>query len=214
MVELRLQGGQPGEYYLLKPDITRGGKGLGVEFVNEDRLRTPPRLILRPEGGGFPPLRGTPILQYVPKLGHAPEDMEDGMSGYWLVSDRLKQVFQSVDPNGFEFVECDYRLPDGSEGPRYHLCDVVRTLDALDEGGSRLTVEHSDEFPDGKFYNLLGGASLKFRKDVVGDSHVFILAFSGERVICDRVLHDAVVGAGISSARRSNGVWFTDAADI
>ncbi|WNH52742.1 DUF1629 domain-containing protein [Stenotrophomonas oahuensis] len=214
MSDHKLQAGQPGEYYLLRPDVTRGGKGLGVEFVNEDRLRTPPRLILRPEGGGFPPMHETPILQYVPKLGHAPEDMEDGMSGYWLVSDRLKQVFQSVDPSGFEFVECEYRLPDGSEGPRYHLCDVVRTLDALDESASRLTVEHSDEFPEGKFYNLLGGASLRFRKDVVDDSHVFILPYSGDLVICDRALRDAVIAAGMGVEGRSRGVWLTDAADI
>lgn len=205
---------QSGQFYLLRPDITRGGKGLGIQFVNEDRLRTPPRLVLRPEGGGFPPLSEKPVLQYIPKLGHAPGDMEDGMSGYWLVSDRLKQVLTSVDKDAFEFVECDYRLSDGSEGSRYFLCDVVRKLDALDEQASRLTIEESDDFPEGKFYDLLGGASLSFRKDVVGESHVFMLPFSGDLVICDRVMRDAILNAGMGRDGDSRGVWLTDAADV
>lgn len=43
----------PGEFYLLMPDTTRRGRGHGVEIENEDALLTPPRLIIRPEEGGF-----------------------------------------------------------------------------------------------------------------------------------------------------------------
>lgn len=203
-----------GRHFILRPDLTRGGRGHGVVFENEDALRTPPRLILQPEGGGFPPLKETPRLVYDPKKGDHPEDLEGGMSGYWLVSERLKAVFEAVDPGAFEFADCDYRLPDGSAGPRYFLCDVVRTLDALDESASKLMIEISDEFIDGKFYNMMGGSSLVFRPDVVGSSHVFKLPYAGRLVFCDHVLRDAVYEAGIGGPRKSRGLWFTDTSDI
>jgi hypothetical protein len=119
-----------------------------------------------------------------------------------------------VDPAGFEFVACDYRQADGSEGPRYYLCEVARQLDALDERTSRLTIEVSDEFVAGKFYDLTGGTSLAFRKDVVGDAHVFRTPYSGSLIFCDRLLRDAVWDAGIGGPKTSSGLWFTDAADI
>lgn len=202
-----------GEFYILEPDMRRGGRGHGVLFENLDQLLTPPRLILWPEGGGFPPLRETPRLVHDPKRGLPPEDLEGGLSGYWLVSERLKNVFQAVDSEGFAFVECDYRLADGSKGPRYFLCDVVRTLDALDEENSKLNIEISDEFIKGKFYNFAGGSSLAFRKEVIGDAHVFLMPYSGNYVICDRTLRDAVQAAGMSVGKKSNGIGFEDAVD-
>lgn len=53
-----------GEFFLLMPDATRGGKGHGVVFENAKRLRIPPRLILRPEEGGFPLMAEKPLLVY------------------------------------------------------------------------------------------------------------------------------------------------------
>lgn len=205
---------KPGEFFLLMPDTTRRGRGHGVVFENVKELRTPPRLILRPEAGGFPHLVEPPRLVYSPKKGDPPEDLEGGMSGYWLVSERLKQVFSTVDPEGFAFVECDYRLADGSAGPRYYLCEVTRTLDALDEEASKLTIIVSDDYPGGKFYDLTGGTSLAFYKDVVGQAHVFRTPFSGSLTFCDAVLREAVWDAGIGNAKRTCGLRFKDAADI
>lgn len=203
-----------GEFFLLRPDTTRRGRGHGVVFDNVKKLRTPPRLILRPEAGGFPHLIEPPRLVYSPKKGDQPEDLEGGMSGYWLVSERLQKVLAAVDPDGFAFVECDYRLADGSEGPRYYLCDVARELDALDEEASKFRIISSDDYPGGKYYDLTGGTSLAFRKEVVGPAHVFTTPYSGNLVYCDRVLRDAVWDAGIGGPKHSRGLWFTDAADI
>lgn len=205
---------QRGEYFLLQPDTTRGGRGHGVVFENVKKLRTPPRMILRPTKGGFPELSETPHLVYSPDKGEPPQDLEGGLSGYWMVSERLQRVLEQVDSTGFAFVEADYRLSDGTKGPRYYLCDVIRELDALDEAASKLTIEESDEFPAGKFYDLTGGSSLAFRKDAVGDAHVFRTPYSGRLVFCDRRLRDAIVAAGMGETKDSFGVWFTDAADI
>ncbi|NNA16267.1 DUF1629 domain-containing protein [Pseudomonas lundensis] len=198
-----------GEFFELEPDARRKGKGHGVVFENEQALLTPPRLILLPKTGGFPPLRETPRLVYHPHQGVPPQDLEGGMSGYWLVSERLRQVMETVDPDAFVFADTDYRLSDGSKGPTYFLCDVVRTLDALDEETSQLNIEISDEFEAGKYYGLTGDVRLAFKRDVLGSGHVFRLAFHGG-VFCDRVFKEAVEEAGITTAGKSSGLWFYD----
>ncbi len=203
-----------GEFFLLMPDTTRRGRGHGVEIENEDDLLQPPRLVLRPEEGGFPPLKETPRLVLVPKLGDPPEDLEGGMSGYWLVSERLKDAFLAVDPAAFEFVKCDYRLPDGTKGPSYYLCEIARELDAVDEDVSRLRVIVDDDYVGGKFYDFRGGASLAFKKDVVAGAHVFRTPYSGDLVYCDRIFRDSVRAAGIGDEIRTCGLRFKDAADV
>lgn len=76
----QMESTQPrrGEFFLLMPDTTRGGKGHGVVFENVKKLRTPPRLILRPEGGGFPPLAEKPLLVHSPKKGGFLKILKEG----------------------------------------------------------------------------------------------------------------------------------------
>ncbi|MDX3931655.1 MAG: DUF1629 domain-containing protein [Stenotrophomonas sp.] len=198
-----------GEFFQLQPDARRGGKGHGVVFENEQALLMPPRLILQPSTGGFPPLRETPRLVYHPREGVPPEDLEGGMSGYWLVSERLRQVMEAVDREAFVFADTDYRLADGSKGPTYVLCDVVRTIDALDEDASTVDLVISDDYQDGKYYGLTGEVRLAFKRDVLGSARVFRLPFHGG-VFCDRIFKDAVEDAGILTEKKSNGVWLYD----
>lgn len=198
-----------GDFFILQPDARRGGKGHGVVFENEKALLTPPRLILRPKTRGFPPLKEVPRLVYEPSEGVPPQDLEGGLSGYWLVSDRLRQVMEAVDPVAFAFAETDYCLADGSKGPVYFLCDVVRTVDALDEEASQLNIVLSDDYESGKYYDLTGDVRLAFKRDVLGSAHVFRLPFNGF-VYCDRTFKDAVEAAGIVTPNESNGLWFDD----
>jgi len=67
-----------GEFFKLRPDATRRGKGHGVVFDNEDALLVTPRLILLPEARGFPLLRETPRLVYRERQGVPPHDLEGG----------------------------------------------------------------------------------------------------------------------------------------
>ena len=145
----------------------RGDKrpGLRVVFENLERLLSPPRMILLPEDGGVASLREPPRLVLRLSEGPPPGDLESGFSGYWLVSERLHDVMVSVDPHAFTFAEADYRLEDGSRGDRHFLCTVVQVVDALDEGVSKLFIDTTEEFINGKFYDLGGGASVTFDRE-------------------------------------------------
>lgn len=132
------------------------------------------------------------------------------MSGYWLVSRRLREVMAAVDPGAFAFRETDYRLADGAMGGPYFLCDVIRTIDALDEAASQLKIIVSDDYEEGKYYDLTGDVRLAFRREAIGDAHVFRLPYY-EGVFCDRTFKEAVEAAGLIASGTSNGLWFYDA---
>lgn len=140
------------------------------------------------------------------------------MSGYWLVSARLRGVMEDVDAGAFVFMETDYRLADGAMGEPHFLCDVVRTIDALDEQASQLKIIFSDDYEEGKYYGLTGDVRLAFKQDVVAGAHVFRLPYY-EGVFCDHAFKEAVQAvqaveaveaAEIVEQGASNGLWFHD----
>ncbi|WP_425524693.1 imm11 family protein [Stenotrophomonas maltophilia] len=55
---------------------------------------------------------------------------------------------------------------------------------------------------------LRGGASLAFKRDVIGGSHVFRSPYSGDLVYCDRMFRDAMRDVGIGSDRETRGLRF------
>jgi hypothetical protein len=208
-----IQGPQAGQFYLFSPDLESNRAFRGAEFENLSALLDPPRIILRPDDGGFPALREKPRIILDASKGPEPRDLEGGFSGYWLVSERLWRVMNSLDPQAFDFVECDVRLADGTPMPRRFLCDVVRELDAMDEERSRLDIEIDQDFVNGKFYSIAGGASLAIRSELVRDAHVFLTPFS-TFVIASRGFVDAVHAAGLATNPRDSGISFVDAAAI
>ena len=192
-----------GQFYGISPDIRGGGDGHGLELANEDALARPPNLTVDPPTGDPNQYPEKPHLVYSPTRGDMPRDLE-GWAGLWIVSERLKQVFEATDHEGFAFTACDFTLADGSPGPQYYLCNVVRTLDALNEEESEVRIKHE---PSGrKIYSFRGGARLAFRAEVIGLSHVFRTPYSRD-VFCDALLRDACKAAGLT------GLWFVDAAD-
>ncbi|EKT4089485.1 DUF1629 domain-containing protein [Stenotrophomonas maltophilia] len=213
MKQSPIQGPQAGQFYLFSPDLESSRPFRGAEIENLSVLLDPPRIILRPDTGGLPALREKPRIVFEASKGPEPRDLEGGFSGYWLVSERLWQVMNSVDPHAFDFVECDVRLADGTPMPRRFLCDVVRELDAIDEEHSRLDIEIDEDFVNGKFYSLAGGASLAIRSEVVRDGHVFLTPFS-TFVIASREFVDAVHAAGLPTNPWDSGISFVDAAEI
>ncbi|MCO4319881.1 DUF1629 domain-containing protein, partial [Phyllobacterium sp. 21LDTY02-6] len=137
--------------------------------------------------------------------GYRPTRDLEANGFYWFISQRTKEVFESVDPEGFAFVPCDFTLPDGSKGAPRYLCDVIRELDAIDEEKSKVKVNIE---PSGrKIYHVMGGGYFSIRDAEVGHSHVFSDVHYGG-LICDDVLRDACRSAKLT------GILFRDAADL
>ncbi|WOB51230.1 DUF1629 domain-containing protein [Xanthomonas hydrangeae] len=199
-----------GEFFVLEPSLWGNGKVPGIEIANEKKLRLPGSFIVEPPNGDPGQYPEKPHLIHVPALGGMPRDFEN-LFGIWIVSEALKRVFESIDPKGFAFAACDFTLADGSPGPQRYLCDVVRSLDALDEDASRVKIKYERDHQSGediKFYSASGGASLAFKHEVVGAAHVFRQLRLGTDAICDRVLADAL------NATNLDGVKIRDAADL
>lgn len=196
-----------GEFYVIS--VNYDAPLHEVDLVNAAVLRPAGRAIIRPEAGGFPSLAEVPQLRES-SADHTLNDFQRGFEGYWVISKGLKDVFQAVDPTAFEFVPCEFIRFDGSRGDAFYLCDVVRTLDAIDDEDSEVRIA-TEGYPAGKYYKLAGGARLAFKHNVVGGAHIFGSPFNG-LVVCDRVLRDALVEKGYGVAENGSGMEFHDAA--
>ena len=80
-------------------------------------------------------------------------------------------------------------------------------LDALDECRSRLEIGIGDDprkcdFGQ-KYYRCFGRTELVFREDLVGDAHIFRMAYYDFWAICDEELKNACKSAGLK-------IYFTD----
>ncbi len=195
---------EKGHFFIIEPGYWGGGKIPGLEIANENRLALPGAHTVEPPNGDPNQYPERPHLVHMPQQCGLPRDFEN-LCGIWIVSEALKCVFESVDPDGFVFVACDFTLADGSPGSQLYFCGILRTLDALDESASWVKIETGD-FVNGKYYDHSGGASLIFKEEVVGSAHVFRTPFA-LTVFCDRMLYDAVNAADVA------GVELLDAAD-
>lgn len=183
----------------------------GVEFVNKEELRPADQAFVRPDAGGFPVFAELPIFRET-LPGHTLTDFNSSFEGYWLVSEGLKAVLETVDPEGTEFSPTRFIRADGSEHKKFYLCDVIRSLDAVDEDASDLRII-TEGFPEGKFYRVAGGASLAFKRDVVAGSHIFRLKFNDALIVCDRQMRDALIERGYGALGEDSGMSIQDAAD-
>ncbi|WAT13703.1 imm11 family protein [Xanthomonas fragariae] len=202
---------QKGEFYVLGPDM-RGSRGHGVVFENENKFPWPPHMHIGPSSAGIKEFKEVPRLRQS-RPNDMPSDLDSDFRGYWLVSEPLKQLFESIDPEGFEFASCDFILNDGSKAPAHYLCDIVRVIDAIDEDASKVKILTEGYSKQGKHYSLAGGASLAFRKTVIDSAHIFRTPYNSRLVICDQILRNALVENGFGKPRNSRGVWLIDAAN-
>ena len=173
----------------------------GLDMENLAAIAGERKILIPPKERGFVSFPEPPRLVIDKSLGRAPTDWEL-FHDYWLASDRMKTLLETLDPEGLRFVECDTRYPDGSPAPTYWLCDVVRVLDAVDEANSVIEIEYLA--PDRKVYRFRRRSCLLFKEETVGKAHIFRLCFY-PMIVCDQVVKDACKQAGI------RGIGFTDA---
>ena len=199
-----------GKFFLLDAGFLGNGRVPGIEIANEGKLVQPGMNVVSRPNGMPDQYPERPHLVHVPEKGGMPRDLEE-FAGIWIVSEPLKQLFEEMDAEAFAFVACDFSLADGSTGSPYYLGNVLRRIDALDETSSRVRIKLDHNYQTGedeKLYSLVGGASLVFKPDVVGDAHIFRQDRMGAPPICDRAMFDAL------SAANYSGVRLRDAADI
>jgi hypothetical protein len=200
------------KFYSMTYDYARRGKA-GFILENAATLAPGEGILRVPRGRrGFPDYPETPRFLFDESRGPLPKDLEL-CHEYWLVSDRAKSVFEALDRTAFAFAACDIRVPQGDyNGPPYWLCDIIRVLDALDEARSRVTIRIREEerYPDfgKKYYSIAGGGELAFRRDAVGDAHVFRMEYMEYIIICDQTTKDACKAAGLKVIR------FNDASNL
>ncbi len=186
------------KFYAISEDYVKGGAA-GYEIANRDAVLEDRIVFDRPLGGrGFPDYPVAPRLLFDKKFGRPVRDLER-REGFWLVSDRTKAVFENVDPDAFAFLRCDVQLPDGSEGPRHWLCDVLPDLDAVDEGRSTVKIEYQSSGK--KLYDIMAPTSLRFREEIVGKRHIFRLTHLITQIICDEIFRQACKDAGLTGIR-------------
>lgn len=183
-------------------DFYRTGKSSGL-YVDDDSPFS-----LWP--GDLSNFAGPPCVKFNTRR-RRPRDVERWLA-FWLISDRAKAVFEAVDPEAFTFVACDIQVPGGVwDGPHYWFCDVRRILDALDEERSRLSIEIDDEPASRSFGQKCYGlyeAKLTFKEELIGNAHVFRMAYAEQSVICDEDFKGAWKAAGL------RGLLFNDASDL
>ncbi|MGE8451923.1 MAG: imm11 family protein [Pseudomonadales bacterium] len=199
-----------GDFHVLAPSRWRDGIGPGLQIANAQKLARAGMYTLDPPNGDPAQYAERPHLVHVPEEGGLPRDF-DVFGSIWIVSQALKDVFESVDPQGFAFAACDFTLADGSAGPRYYLCNVTRSLDALDEQASRVKIRMEHDHLTGedvKFYSVAGGATLAFKPRVVAGAHIFRQRHSGLDPVCDRVMVQALNRAPL------DGVHLQDASAL
>ena len=115
---------------------------------------------------------------------------------YWLVSDRLKVLFEALDASAFAFQSCDVLTSRGSAGPTYWLCDVVRVLEAFDEQTSQRLRQNRLKFP-----SLRTARLLYFDAVAIGKAHIFRNPYWIPDIFCDQFVKDACKRAGIKGLR-------------
>lgn len=184
---MNLPGLDERRYYQLDVDMGLGGAPLRV-WTNEKRLME-----------GFSPDPDKPFRGLVfsepPKIAFdrrkqrgSLRDADTMMLGIWLVADRVKALFERIDPDGFAFAraEVDYSNFD-APGPEFWFCDIVRLLDCVDEEQSKLTYYNNVPF---KAYKSL--IDVKMRPEAVGLAHAFRLKKANLTQVVDDTIATSV----------------------
>jgi len=173
------------KYYSLEIDFSVANKAPAHEWLNqEEQMRDfypyPDR-----------PFRGItfsepPRIQFERKRGRvALRDAGPITLGIWLISDRLKQLLEHLDPDAFAFQKVDVDYSNFSEpGPDFWFVYIVRSLDCVDEEHS--VINYQDDIPGIK--NYLALIDVRMRPELVGSAHAFRLKHATSTLIVDDVI--------------------------
>jgi hypothetical protein len=109
--------------------------------------------------------------------------------GIWLISDRVRQMVEKLDPDAFVFQKVDVDYSNFPEpGPARWFCYIMRSLDCVDE--ERSVIRYQQDPPGIKAYEAL--IDIKMKPEIVGSAHAFRLRYARSKLIVDDVIVDAL----------------------
>jgi len=115
--------------------------------------------------------------------------------GMWLVSDRLKALFERLDPEALVFQRTEVDYSNFSQtGSTYWLSYFIRELDCVDEEQSALT--YYDCIQGVKVYRDL--FDIKMRPEAIGSAHAFRLKYGTDNSIVDDLVVSTMNVEGIT----------------
>lgn len=135
----------------------------GFEIPSKIPIRTPFSPL------GVPKFSEPPQLIINRKLGKALTDMEP-FGSFWIVSANLKKVLEGLDMNAADFAEFNVTHNGDASTDRYWLCDIVRSINAIDEDASVFSVI---TVSGGSQYYALHNSKLSFKPEIEKDIHIF-----------------------------------------
>lgn len=152
---------------------------------------------------GFPEFPEKPRFRPDQAYRSRPPKHLEGVGLYWLVSQRVKDVLEAIDPSGVVFSDCDVFYASGKPvKENYYLCDVIREVNALDEGRSNLNYVVEDGY---EYYSLLPDSEISFNADILGNAHIFRQEKIAA-IFCDALLKNSLCRAGIKDPRHFRDV--------
>lgn len=209
----------PRRFYVFKPDfrynpsdfefsneaeaLVNGTNYLGVHEVSVPGY-------LHPQKFGLPKLLATPHLI----LGEQRKELLDiyGFSTQFI-SDRAKRLLESLDPEAFEFAQCEAVDWLGRPLSPYWLARVVRVFDRFDEERSNF-ITYRERNPDDPEKDVNPAISelntLVMLDDFPTSAHVFYLARYQHDFIVDKAFVERWIQSGFKGAKFSPLQYLTE----
>jgi hypothetical protein len=147
---------------------------------------------------GLPPLLGKPRLA----VGLENEPLDIYGYGPYYVSDQAKALFSDVDPEGFEFADCETVDRDGVPVSPYWMMNPLRVFSEFDEFRSSFEL-YVDRFPDSDPHNssIVALNDIYMSPDLPASFHSFHLPRYGTDFLVDGMLADAWREANLTGAQ-------------
>ena len=141
---------------------------------------------------GLPILRGQPII----KVGITRQPIDAYEFGsHFFVSTRAKLLLESIDPDGFEFVECRTMDRKGKPFEPYWMMAVDRAIEDFDRARSNFVTyaQRHQETPDSDFgdRHVVQLNDIYMPKGFNGSWHVFSINNVSPDIVFDQAIVDA-----------------------
>lgn len=141
---------------------------------------------------GVPPLNAKP--QLIVGLKNKPLLDVYGLSGQHFISGRAKDLLTEIDPDAFEFVECETVNGQGIPIAAYWMMAVVRVVTDFDRENSDF-VTYAQQNPDADDAEtnpaIVGLHDIRMSAEKAEDWHAFFLLNYSHQFLFDSILADA-----------------------